>query len=294
MNTGIQDAHNLAWKLALVLRGVVPEKWLDTYEIERRRVAEDIIAVTRSATQQTEMFTQLSPSDRMTLCKHMFVPESEKQRARRHAEELDLDYRSSPLCIESDGNFESWPACRFAGSRRCAACRRWRWVQLLRSAPRIPTSPVAFRWMQEDETVRRSRRSSPVRLRKSTNIGSMYLSFTIGCPKQVVGRYYRHRGSSVLLAPTIRCCGPLYVSDSSRWIHRVSQLPTRQSGYLSRECDVGGFKVKRPGPSGKIAIQNFNPQLIVIFTGTGIIKYPLLSQIHEMHVSLPVRAELSR
>jgi 2-polyprenyl-6-methoxyphenol hydroxylase-like FAD-dependent oxidoreductase len=109
MNTGIQDAHNLAWKLALVLRGVAPETWLDTYEIERRRVAEDVIAMTRSATQQTEMFAQLSPPDRVKLCKHMFVPESEKQRARRHAEELDLDYRSSPLCIEPTGNFDAGP-----------------------------------------------------------------------------------------------------------------------------------------------------------------------------------------
>jgi len=40
MNTGIQDAHNLAWKLALVMRGVVPNKWLDTYETERRQIAE--------------------------------------------------------------------------------------------------------------------------------------------------------------------------------------------------------------------------------------------------------------
>ncbi|KAM3572825.1 hypothetical protein VYU27_005184 [Nannochloropsis oceanica] len=40
MNTGIQDAHNLAWKLALVLNGHVNETFLDTYETERRPVAE--------------------------------------------------------------------------------------------------------------------------------------------------------------------------------------------------------------------------------------------------------------
>ena len=44
MNTGIQDAHNLAWKLALVMRGVAPNWWLDTYESERRRIAADVIA----------------------------------------------------------------------------------------------------------------------------------------------------------------------------------------------------------------------------------------------------------
>ncbi|WP_409474324.1 FAD-dependent oxidoreductase [Streptomyces sp. HC307] len=39
-NTGIQDAHNLAWKLAAVLGGWAGDGLLDTYDIERRRVAE--------------------------------------------------------------------------------------------------------------------------------------------------------------------------------------------------------------------------------------------------------------
>lgn len=39
-NTGIQDAHNLAWKLAAVLDGWAGEGLLDTYDTERRPVAE--------------------------------------------------------------------------------------------------------------------------------------------------------------------------------------------------------------------------------------------------------------
>lgn len=39
MNTGIQDAHNLAWKLACVLKGIAPPSMLFTYETERRQVA---------------------------------------------------------------------------------------------------------------------------------------------------------------------------------------------------------------------------------------------------------------
>jgi 2-polyprenyl-6-methoxyphenol hydroxylase-like FAD-dependent oxidoreductase len=37
-NTGVQDAWNLAWKLALVLRGVAGPRLLDTYDTERRSV----------------------------------------------------------------------------------------------------------------------------------------------------------------------------------------------------------------------------------------------------------------
>ncbi|KAL8543860.1 hypothetical protein ACS0TY_004423 [Phlomoides rotata] len=39
MNTGIQDVHNLAWKLASVLKGIAPPSILSTYETERRQIA---------------------------------------------------------------------------------------------------------------------------------------------------------------------------------------------------------------------------------------------------------------
>lgn len=38
MNTGIQDAHNLAWKIASVVKGIAPSSILGTYETERRPV----------------------------------------------------------------------------------------------------------------------------------------------------------------------------------------------------------------------------------------------------------------
>ncbi|XP_052205347.1 uncharacterized protein LOC127810117 isoform X2 [Diospyros lotus] len=39
MNTGIQDVHNLAWKLATVFKGISPYSILRTYEMERRPIA---------------------------------------------------------------------------------------------------------------------------------------------------------------------------------------------------------------------------------------------------------------
>jgi 2,4-dichlorophenol 6-monooxygenase len=40
LNSGVQDAHNLAWKLAAVLTGKAPDSLLDTYEAERRPVGQ--------------------------------------------------------------------------------------------------------------------------------------------------------------------------------------------------------------------------------------------------------------
>ncbi|KGM02852.1 hypothetical protein Q760_10855 [Cellulomonas cellasea DSM 20118] len=46
MNTGIQDAVNLGWKLAAVIRGEAPDALLDTYETERRAAAVRVTAAT--------------------------------------------------------------------------------------------------------------------------------------------------------------------------------------------------------------------------------------------------------
>ena len=55
-NTGIHDAHNLAWKLALVLKGIAGPELLSTYETERKPVGKFTVEqaytryVTRTAT----------------------------------------------------------------------------------------------------------------------------------------------------------------------------------------------------------------------------------------------------
>ena len=46
MNTGIQDGYNLAWKLALVLRGDAHPRILETYNEERVEVAERLLETT--------------------------------------------------------------------------------------------------------------------------------------------------------------------------------------------------------------------------------------------------------
>ncbi|MGW5733426.1 MULTISPECIES: FAD-dependent monooxygenase [Streptomyces] len=48
LNLGVQDAFNLGWKLAAHVRGWAPQTLLDTYEAERRPVAEDVLDNTRA------------------------------------------------------------------------------------------------------------------------------------------------------------------------------------------------------------------------------------------------------
>jgi 2-polyprenyl-6-methoxyphenol hydroxylase-like FAD-dependent oxidoreductase len=52
MNTGIQDAYNLGWKLAAVENGA-PPALLDSYEAERRPVAAGVLALSNARLKQT-------------------------------------------------------------------------------------------------------------------------------------------------------------------------------------------------------------------------------------------------
>ncbi len=53
-NSGIQDADNLAWKLALMLQGLAPERLLDSYDQERGVAADENIG---HSTRSTEFIT---------------------------------------------------------------------------------------------------------------------------------------------------------------------------------------------------------------------------------------------
>ncbi|WP_368744464.1 FAD-dependent oxidoreductase [Desertibaculum subflavum] len=49
-NSGIQDAENLAWKLAYVIRGKAPDRLLDSYDAERGEAADENILLTSRST----------------------------------------------------------------------------------------------------------------------------------------------------------------------------------------------------------------------------------------------------
>ena len=58
MNTGMQDAFNLAWKLALVVRGECDEHLLDSYSPERSKVGDEVL---KAAGRLTTVGTMRNP-----------------------------------------------------------------------------------------------------------------------------------------------------------------------------------------------------------------------------------------
>ncbi len=102
MNTGLQDACNLAWKLSLATKGVASEALLDSYEAERRPVAKAVIADSRSWTEPGEAYPKMNQAERQELLASYHLNEEENVAFRRGFEELDLDYGASPLCLDDD------------------------------------------------------------------------------------------------------------------------------------------------------------------------------------------------
>lgn len=71
MNMGIQDAFNLAWKLALVVRGGARESILDSYEAERRPIGESVVSGTDLATRNGLRMMQLQNSLAQSVRNHL-------------------------------------------------------------------------------------------------------------------------------------------------------------------------------------------------------------------------------
>lgn len=64
LNSGVQDAHNLAWKLHAVIDGQSPDSLLDTYEPERRPIAQrNAQASLENAFKMIEVFEALGKPD---------------------------------------------------------------------------------------------------------------------------------------------------------------------------------------------------------------------------------------
>ncbi|MFG3284933.1 FAD-dependent monooxygenase [Streptomyces sp. NPDC048111] len=87
LNTSVQDAYNLGWKLAQVLRHGAPDALLDSYEQERRAVAAGVLGMT----------TRL----------HRTFLTGENSRRPDEVSQLALHYRGGPLSAGRAGCLEA-------------------------------------------------------------------------------------------------------------------------------------------------------------------------------------------
>lgn len=97
MNTGFGDAENLAWKLALVVYSRADEALLDTYQVERRPLAAEVL---RTTTANTKLLVGEDPFRRFLRDRVLFPIGNLRSLQRRNVavnSQLLVSYRRGPL-----------------------------------------------------------------------------------------------------------------------------------------------------------------------------------------------------
>jgi 2-polyprenyl-6-methoxyphenol hydroxylase-like FAD-dependent oxidoreductase len=124
MNTGLQDAYNLAWKLALVVSKQADDALLDSYEAERQPVAHRLLATTDRAFRFVVTDSWLSSVFRTRIFPNAAALAMRLKKVRRAAfqtvSQIGIGYRQSPLSRTLPGVSEEAPR---AGDR-------FPWLQL--------------------------------------------------------------------------------------------------------------------------------------------------------------------
>lgn len=111
MNTGIQDAANLAWKLAAVERGA-HSSLLDTYESERTEVGRELLQRTGAALHTATSTNPAVAFFRDHLARAATSLEAVQRTAAGFVSETAIQYRSSPLSEDHGGHGSLHPGDR--------------------------------------------------------------------------------------------------------------------------------------------------------------------------------------
>ena len=97
MNTGLQDVWNLAWKLALAVRGHGNEELLDSYTAERRPVIKSVIETTHRLTRVMGTPSKLAQALRDTIIPVVSRLTAFQHRFIQNLSELGIAYGGSPI-----------------------------------------------------------------------------------------------------------------------------------------------------------------------------------------------------
>ncbi len=100
MNTGMQDAMNLAWKLALVVQVRAPARLLESYQIERSEVGKRLLQDDELLTRQAFMHHPLATATRDRVAPCLTQLPQTQQFITTTAAELNISYHHWPLVAE--------------------------------------------------------------------------------------------------------------------------------------------------------------------------------------------------
>lgn len=100
MNTGIQDSYNLAWKMALVLKGKSPETLLDSYNTERHKIGKEVVDLTDTATKMATIHNPVISVIRNKMIGVLSKITPVQQKIVSTLTQLEFHYKDSPIVEE--------------------------------------------------------------------------------------------------------------------------------------------------------------------------------------------------
>ena len=115
MNTGMQDAFNLAWKLALVIEGAAKPTLLDSYSPERTAVGDRVLKNAGRLTEAATLRNPLLQGLRNTVVRFAAAFPQVQHRMADQLGEMDIGYPDSPLtsrnghAVDGPKPGERWP-----------------------------------------------------------------------------------------------------------------------------------------------------------------------------------------
>jgi hypothetical protein len=140
MNTGMQDAFNLAWKLALAIHGTCGETLLDTYSPERSYVGDEVLKATARLTAVGTLSNPIA-EDLRNLVGHIafgFAPV--RHAFVDHLSQVSVGYPESPMNGLGHHSLHPAPGQRMApiaGSPPFGAGDKPRFTLLASSSPDV-------------------------------------------------------------------------------------------------------------------------------------------------------------
>jgi 2-polyprenyl-6-methoxyphenol hydroxylase-like FAD-dependent oxidoreductase len=102
MNTGIQDAFNLGWKLAQAVRGIAAPGLLDTYQDERHPIARGVLLGTHLGTRLVLARNPLMEAFREYVIPTAVSVPPVRRRFLAAISQLGVGYRDSPLSVGAE------------------------------------------------------------------------------------------------------------------------------------------------------------------------------------------------
>jgi len=152
MNTGMQDAFNLAWKLAVVERGAASPALLDSYDEERSAVAKQILADSGRLTRVATLHGSIAQHLRNFVTHRMLgLPFVQHAMADKLAE-IAIGYPGSPLNVgSSEGLTGPGPGQRIVDARPFGAGDTPRFALMAKEAPGVRALAAKYADLVEPE-----------------------------------------------------------------------------------------------------------------------------------------------